>query len=82
MTIVYYNKPEILLYTKQRTCAKHAKLSAHCWNWRCILYPITSKDLYSLGPRKHDITLLSIHVMTGSLNIYRKYFCNGLLLNP
>ena len=53
-------------------------LSASCWNWRGIPSSLTSKYLYSLGLRKHDITLLSIRVMTGSLNIYRKY-CNGLL---
>ena len=75
----YYNKPEILSYAKQLTGAKQAKLSASCWNWRGIPSSLTSKDLYSLGLRKHDITLLSIHVMAGSLNIYRKYCCNGLL---
>ena len=75
----YYNKPEILSYAKQLTGAKQAKLSASCWNWRGIPSSLTSKDLYSLGLRKHDITLLSIRVMTGSLNIYRKYCCNGLL---
>ena len=75
----YYNKPEILSYAKQLTGAKQAKLSAFYWNWRGIHSSLTSKDLYSLGLRKHDITLLSIRVMTGSLNIYIKYCCNGLL---
>ena len=75
----YYNKPEILSYAKQLTGAKQAKLSTSCWNWRGIPSSLTSKYLYSLGLRKHDITLLSIRVMTGSLNIYRKYCCNGLL---
>ena len=78
----YYNKPEILSYAKQLTGAKQAKLSASCWNWRGIPSSLTSKDLYSLGLRKHDITLLSIRVMTDSLQIYRKYCCNGLLQNP
>ena len=75
----YYNKPEILSYAKQLTGAKKVKLSASCCNWRGIPSFLTYKDLYSLDLRKHDITLFSIRVMTGSLNIYRKYCCNGLL---
>ena len=37
-----------------------------------MLFLQTLKDLNSLGLRKHDITLFSIRVMTGSLNMYRK----------
>ena len=70
----YRQKTVILSYAKQLTGAKQAKLSASCWNWRGIPYSLTSKDLYSLGLRKHDITLLRFRVMRGSLNMYRKYF--------
>ena len=75
----YYNKPEILSYAKQLTDAKQAKLSASCWNGHGITSSLMSKDLYLLGLRKNDITLFIIRVMTGSINSYRKYCCNGLL---
>ena len=67
------------VYATQLTGVNRATLSASCWNWRGIPSSLTYTELYSLGLRKHYITLLSIRVMIGSLNIYRKYFCNGLL---
>ena len=59
----YYNKPEILSYAKQLTGAKHTNLIASCWNWRSSPSYLKYIYLYSLGLRKHDITLLSIRVM-------------------
>ena len=73
-----YNKTEIIHYAKQLTCAKQAKVSASCLNWRGIPSSLTTKDLIALGLSKRDISLLSIRVMTGSLNIYRKYCYLGL----